>query len=64
MDHIITDPKLKPIMINNENGWYITNQSAYFEWTINKTECSKLNGLFQGYQVILQVSIIIIIASI
>ncbi|XP_029343331.1 uncharacterized protein LOC100159980 [Acyrthosiphon pisum] len=55
----ISNPKLIPIMTNDENGSYITNQSAYFNWTINKTECSKLNGLFQGYQVILKVSIII-----
>lgn len=50
----ISNPKLIPIMTNDENGSYITNQSAYFNWTINKTECSKLNGLFQGYQVILK----------
>ncbi|CAI6376985.1 unnamed protein product [Macrosiphum euphorbiae] len=50
----ISNPKLTPIMINDANGSYITNQSAYFSWTINKTECSKLNGLFQGYQVILK----------
>ncbi|KAL4119661.1 hypothetical protein QTP88_012455 [Uroleucon formosanum] len=50
----ISNPKLTPIIINDENSSYITNHSAYFNWTINKTECSKLNGLFQGYQVILK----------
>lgn len=50
----ISKPKLTPV-INDENGsHYITNQSAYFNWTINKAECSKLNGFFRGYQVILK----------
>lgn len=49
----ISNPKLTPI-ITNENDSYITNHSAYFKWTINKTECSKLNGFFQGYHVILK----------
>jgi len=64
MYHIIIDPKLTPILINDEYGSYITNQSAFFNWTINKTECAKLNGLFQGYQVILKVSILSTIYSI
>jgi len=52
---IILEPNLKPI-INENNSWYITNQSAYFSWKINNAECSKLNGFFRGYQIILKVS--------
>jgi len=58
MVYIIVEPMLKPLM-NDENSSYITNQSAYFNWKINMTECSKLNGFFRGYQVILKVSIIV-----
>ncbi|XP_025205629.1 uncharacterized protein LOC112601954, partial [Melanaphis sacchari] len=46
-------PKLTPV-INDENGLYTTNQSVHFSWKINKTECSKLNGFFRGYQIILK----------
>ncbi|KAL5235451.1 hypothetical protein ACI65C_002861 [Semiaphis heraclei] len=49
----ISNPKLTPV-INDVNGSFITNQSAYFNWAINKTECIKLNGFFRGYQVILK----------
>ncbi|XP_027837642.2 uncharacterized protein LOC114120057 [Aphis gossypii] len=49
----ISKPNLTPI-INENNSWYITNQSAYFSWKINNTECSKLNGFFRGYQIILK----------
>ncbi|XP_060851896.1 uncharacterized protein LOC132930188 isoform X2 [Rhopalosiphum padi] len=49
----ISKPKLKPV-INDENSSYITNQSAYFNWKMNMTECSKLNGFFRGYQIILK----------
>ncbi|XP_026805156.1 tenascin-like [Rhopalosiphum maidis] len=49
----ISKPTLTPLM-NDENSSYITNQSAYFNWKINMTECSKLNGFFRGYQVILK----------
>jgi len=56
---VILEPNLTPIIYENENNsWYITNQSAYFSWKINNTECSKLNGLFRGYHIILKVSII------
>ncbi|KAF0753286.1 Tyrosine-protein kinase receptor Tie-2, partial [Aphis craccivora] len=46
----ISKPNLTPVISEN-NSWYITNQSAYFCWTINNSECSKLNGFFQGYQI-------------
>ncbi|XP_060876579.1 uncharacterized protein LOC132949615 [Metopolophium dirhodum] len=49
----ISTPKLTPL-INDKDGSYITNQSAYFNWTINKADCSKLNGFFRGYQIILK----------
>ncbi|CAI6363846.1 unnamed protein product [Macrosiphum euphorbiae] len=49
----ISTPKLTPA-INDKYGSYVTNQSAYFNWTINKADCSKLNGFFRGYQIILK----------
>ncbi|XP_022174267.1 uncharacterized protein LOC111036533 isoform X2 [Myzus persicae] len=49
----ISSPQLIPIM-NVENDSCITNQTANFNWMINMTECSKLNGFFQGYHVILK----------
>ncbi|XP_026822080.1 LOW QUALITY PROTEIN: tenascin-like [Rhopalosiphum maidis] len=49
----ISKPMITPL-INEENSSYITNRSAHFNWKINKTECSKLNGFFRGYQVILK----------
>jgi len=57
MIDIILEPNLTPVFSEN-NSRYITNQSAYFSWKINKAECSKLNGFFRGYQIILKVSII------
>ncbi|XP_001943393.2 uncharacterized protein LOC100166399 [Acyrthosiphon pisum] len=48
----ISTPKLTPV--NDKDSSYITNQSAYFKWTINKADCSKLNGFFRGYQIILK----------
>lgn len=52
---IFIAPKLTPVII--ENSTYVTNQTAYFNWTINKKECLKLNGLFLGYRVVLKVCI-------
>ncbi|KAL4091643.1 hypothetical protein QTP88_026302 [Uroleucon formosanum] len=49
----IATPKLTSI-INDEDYSYISNKSAYFNWTINKADCSKLNGFFRGYQIILK----------
>ncbi|CAI6369742.1 unnamed protein product [Macrosiphum euphorbiae] len=49
----ISTPKLTPA-INDRDGSCVTNQSAYFNWTINKADCSKLNGFFRGYQIILK----------
>ncbi|KAL5235450.1 hypothetical protein ACI65C_002860 [Semiaphis heraclei] len=46
-------PKLTPV-INDVNGSFIANQSAYFNWAINKAECAKLNGFFRGYHVMLK----------
>jgi len=54
MVDIILEPNLTPVISEN-NSWYITNQSAYFNWKINSAECSKLNGFFRGYQIILKV---------
>ncbi|XP_050420135.1 uncharacterized protein LOC126833056 [Adelges cooleyi] len=49
----LSTPNLAPVM-NENQSIYVTNQTAKFKWNFDKNDCTKLNGFFSGYHLILK----------